>query len=154
MFSTKMLEIKQKVKCAFLAFFNEVKPNWMNQVSLVWEKNRKLSREHLAPFLLSSLLSYKAMVEIDHPRPARTGRCTLLCTATDKKFVPSLFWTATKTNYTSKCSDFQKKVIDTISTSNLYFKENNENEIAAQVFLGVFFSIPADGRSKLAQQLM
>ena len=55
---------------------------------------------------------------------------------------------------TSKCSDFQKKVIDTISTSNLYFKENNENEIAAQVFLGVFFSIPADGRSKLAQQLM
>ena len=33
---------------------------------------------------------------------------------------------------TSKCSDFQKKVIDTITTSNFYLKskENNENNIS------------------------
>ena len=45
-------------------------------------------------------------------------------------------------SYTSKCSDFQKKLIDTITTSNLYlkFKENNENDMAAQVFWVVFYS--------------
>ena len=57
--------------------------------------------------------------------------------------VTFLFWTATKTNYISKCSDFQKKLIDTITTSNFYlkFKENNENDMAAQVFWAVFYSI-------------
>ena len=53
-----------------------------------------------------------------------------------------MFWTATKTNYISKCSDFQKKMIDTITTSNFYLKlkENNENDMAAQVFWYVFHS--------------
>ena len=43
--------------------------------------------------------------------------------------------------HTSKCSDFQKKIIDTITTSNLYlkFKENNENDMAVQVFRSVFY---------------
>ena len=65
-----------------------------------------------------------------------------LCTATNKKLVTFLFWTTTKTNYISKCSDFQKKLIDTIITSNLYlkFKEDNENDMAAQVFWAVFHS--------------
>jgi hypothetical protein len=38
--------------------------------------------------------------------------------------------------------DIQKKFIDTITTSNLYlkFKENNENDMAAQVFWAVFYS--------------
>jgi hypothetical protein len=38
--------------------------------------------------------------------------------------------------------DFQKKLIDTITTSNFYlkFKENNENDMAAQVFWAVFYS--------------
>ena len=59
----------------------------------------------------------------------------------NKKMVTFLFWTATKTNYISKCSDFQKKLIDTITTSNFYlFKENNENDLAAQVFWAVFYS--------------
>ena len=68
--------------------------------------------------------------------------CASLCTATNNKFVTFLFWTATKTNYTSKCWDFQKKLIDTITTSNFYlkFKENNENDMAAQVFWAVFYS--------------
>ena len=46
------------------------------------------------------------------------------------------------TNYTSKCSDFQKELIDTITTSNLYLKlkENNENDMAAHVFWAVFYS--------------
>ena len=69
-------------------------------------------------------------------------RFVTICTATNKKLVTFLFWTATKTNYTSKCSDFQKKLIDNITTSNLYlqFKENNENDMAAQVFWAVFYS--------------
>ena len=52
-----------------------------------------------------------------------------------------LFSTATKTDYTSKCSDF-KKLIDTITVSNFYlkFKEDNENDMAAQVFWAVFYS--------------
>ena len=56
--------------------------------------------------------------------------------------VTFLFWTATKTNYISKCSNFQKKLIDTITTSNFYlkFQENNENDMAAQVFWAVFYS--------------
>ena len=38
--------------------------------------------------------------------------------------------------------DFQKKLIDTITTTNLYlkFKENNEKDRAAQVFWAVFHS--------------
>ena len=38
---------------------------------------------------------------------------------------------ATQTSYTSKCSNFLKKIIDTISTSNFYlkFKENNKIDI-------------------------
>ena len=69
-------------------------------------------------------------------------RCALLCTATNTKLVTFLFWTAKKTNYSSKCSDFQKKLNDTISTSNFYlkFKENSENDMAAQVFCAVFYS--------------
>ena len=56
-----------------------------------------------------------------------------LCTATNKKLVTFLFWTPTKANYVSKWSDFQKKLIDTITTSNFFlkFKENNENDMAA-----------------------
>ena len=52
-----------------------------------------------------------------------------------------LFSTATKTDYTSKHSDF-KKLIDTITISNLYskFKENNENDMASQIFWAVFYS--------------
>ena len=82
-----------------------------------------------------------------YPRTDR--RCASLCTATNKKLVTFLFCTATK------CSDFQKKLIDTITTSNFYLKlkENNENDMAAQVFWAVFF-IPADGRAKSAQQLI
>ena len=54
---------------------------------------------------------------------ARTDRwCALLCTATNIKLLAFLFWTATKTNYISTCSDFQKKLIDTITTSNFYLK--------------------------------
>ena len=69
-----------------------------------------------------------------------------------KKLVTFLFWTATKTNYTSKCSDFQKKLINTITTNIFYlrFKENNENDMAAQVFWAVF--IPTAGRALSAQQ--
>ena len=46
------------------------------------------------------------------------------------------------------------KLIDTITTSNFYlkFKENNENDMAAQVFWAVF--IPADGQAKSAKQLI
>ena len=33
------------------------------------------------------------------------------------------------TNYTSKCLDFQNELIDTITTSNLKFKEKNENDM-------------------------
>ena len=63
-------------------------------------------------------------------------------------FPPIFFWfkvwsdSATQTNYTSKYSNFQKKLIDTITTSNFYlkFKENNENDMAAQVFWAVFYS--------------
>ena len=81
-------------------------------------------------------------------------RCASLCTDTNIKFVTFLFWTALKTNYTSKCSDFQKKLIDIITTSNFYlkFKENNENDMAAQVFWAVYYS--SDGQAKLAQQLI
>ena len=54
----------------------------------------------------------------------------------------SMIWSATQTNHTSKCSDFQKNLIDTITTSNFYLKskENNENDMAAQVFWAVFYS--------------
>ena len=59
-----------------------------------------------------------------------------LCTIINKKLVNLLFWTDTKTNYTSRCSDFQKKLIDTITTSNFYlkFKENNENDMSVCYF--------------------
>merc|ERR1711894_163891 len=59
-----------------------------------------------------------------------------------------------KTKNISKCLDFQKKLIAIITTSKLYlkFKENNENDMAAQVF-GFFFFIPVDVRAKSAQQL-
>ena len=58
------------------------------------------------------------------------------------------------TNYISKCLDYQKKLIDTITTSNFYlkFKENNENYMAAQVFFWLSF-IPAVGQAKSAQQM-
>ena len=74
---------------------------------------------------------------------SRTGRwCASLCTATNKKLVTFLFWTATKTNYKSKYSDFQKKLIDNITISKLYlkFKDNNKNDMAVQVFWAVFYS--------------
>ena len=43
-------------------------------------------------------------------------------------------------------SKFQKKLIDAITTSNLYLKltENNENDMAAQVFWAIFHSSPTD----------
>ena len=66
--------------------------------------------------------------------PRTDCQCVLLCTATNKKLASLLFWTAKKTNYILKCSDFQKKLIDTITTSN------NENDMAAQVFWAVFYS--------------
>ena len=71
-------------------------------------------------------------------------RCASLRTATNKKLATFSFWTATKTNYASKCLDFQKKFIDTVTTSNFYlkFKENNENDMAAQVFWAVFLFQP------------
>ena len=67
--------------------------------------------------------------------PGMDHRCATVCTTTNKKSATFLFWTVTKTNYVSKCSDFQKKLIDTITTRNLYLKskENNENGMAAQV---------------------
>ena len=40
-------------------------------------------------------------------------RWALVMYCHQKKVVTFLFWTATKTNYTSKCSDFHKKLIDT-----------------------------------------
>ena len=59
--------------------------------------------------------------------------CNLSWTATNRNLVTFLFSTATKTDYTSKCSDF-KKLIDTITISNLYLKkENNENDMAYTV---------------------
>ena len=47
-----------------------------------------------------------------------------------------------KANYKSKRSDFLEKLIDAITTSNFYlkFKENNENDMAANVFWTVFCS--------------
>ena len=50
--------------------------------------------------------------------------------------------------------DFQKKLIDTITTKNFYskLKESNENDMAAQVFWALF--IPADGRAKSTQLLL
>ena len=49
---------------------------------------------------------------------------------------------------------FSKEIDNTITTSNFYleFKENNENDMAAQ-FFGLFFS-PANGQAKFAQQLI
>ena len=63
-------------------------------------------------------------------------------TADALHYVLSLFWTATKKNYSSKCSKLLKKLIDTITTSNFYskFKENNVNDMAEQVFWAVFYS--------------
>ena len=57
----------------------------------------------------------------------------------------------TKTNYVSKRLYFQKKLNDTITTCNFYlkFKERNEN-----VFFGLLFLIPANGRAKSTQQLI
>ena len=79
--------------------------------------------------------------------------CASLFTAINKKLVTFLFWIAIKTNHITKCSDFQKKLIDTITTSNFYlnFKEKNENDMAAKLF-GLFV-IPADGGAKSAQLL-
>ena len=73
--------------------------------------------------------------------PGTDRRCALLYTATNKDLTTFLFWTATKTNYISKCSDFQKKLIDTITTSNFYlkFKENNENDMTFVVWSGNAF---------------
>ena len=52
------------------------------------------------------------------------------------KMLIFLFLTATKTNHIQKCLNFQKKLIDTITTSNFYskLKENNENDMDAQAF--------------------
>ena len=78
-------------------------------------------------------------------------RYASLCTTTNKKKLATfLFLTAKKTNYISKCLEFPKKLIDTIATSIFYLKckENNENDMAAQVFW--LFFIPA----KSAQQLI
>jgi hypothetical protein len=51
-----------------------------------------------------------------------------------------------QTNYTSKCLDFQKKLIDVITTSNLYLKskENNENGMSFCYFscLGRYSFLP------------
>ena len=71
-------------------------------------------------------------------------RCASLCTATNKKFVTFLFWTALKTNFTSKCSDFQKKLIDTMTTSNFYlkFKEKKWKWHGCTNFLGCFLFQP------------
>ena len=67
-----------------------------------------------------------------------TDECASLCTATNKKLTTFF----TKTNYISKCLDFQKELIDTITTSNFYLKlkETNENDMSAQVFWAVFYS--------------
>ena len=74
--------------------------------------------------------------------PQTDPRCACYVLPPIKKLVTFLFWTAEKTNYISKCLDFQKKLIDIITTSNFYlkFKENNENDMAAQVFWAVFYS--------------
>ena len=65
-----------------------------------------------------------------------------MLTATNKKLVTFLFWTATKTNYISKYSYFQKKykkwLIPSPPAISLKFKENNENNTAAQAFLAGF----------------
>ena len=80
--------------------------------------------------------------------------CASLCIATNKKMVTFLFWTATKTNYKSKCSDFQKKLIDTITTSNFYLKLKKTMKMTwLHKFFGLFFN-PADGRAKSVQQLI
>ena len=49
-------------------------------------------------------------------------------------YILPLLWTPTKKNYSSKCSKFLKKLIET--TTNFYskFKENNEN------YMAVFYS--------------
>ena len=74
--------------------------------------------------------------------PGTDLRIAWLCTATNRKLVNFLFWTATETNHASKSSNFHKKLIDTITTSNFYlkFKENDENDMVAQVFWAVFYS--------------
>ena len=86
---------------------------------------------------------------------ARTyRRCTSLCTATNKKLVTFFFWTATKTNYISKWSDFQKKLIDTITTSNFYLNSKKTMKMTwLHKFFGLFF-FPADGRARSAKQLI
>jgi hypothetical protein len=64
----------------------------------------------------------------------------LLCTATNKKLVTFLFEQLQRQDK-SKCLNFQKKLIDTITTINFYlFKENNGNDMAAQVFLAFLHS--------------
>ena len=76
-------------------------------------------------------------------RPRMNCLCALLCTATNKKLVTFLFWTATKTNYTSKCSDFQKKLIDTITTSNFYLNSKKTMKMTwLHIFLWVFLFQP------------
>ena len=49
--------------------------------------------------------------------------------------------TADALRYVLPCLDFQKKLINTITTTNFYskFQENNENDMAQQVFGAVFF---------------
>ena len=57
-----------------------------------------------------------------------------------KKLVTFLFWTATKTNYVSKCLDFQKKLIDTVTKSNSYLKFKEWKWYGCTSFWGCFSS--------------
>ena len=70
-----------------------------------------------------------------------------LCTATNKKLLTFLFWKPTKAYYVAKWLEFQEKLIDTITNSNfnMYLKKT--------MLFGLVF-ILADGRAKLAQQLI
>ena len=75
-----------------------------------------------------------------------------LCIATNKKLLTFLFWKPTKAYYVAKWSEFQEKLIDTNSNFNMYLKKTMKMTWLHMLFGLVF--IPADGRAKLAQQLI
>ena len=87
----------------------------------------------------SYLISSSARKETNVPQMDR--RYALLCTATNKKLLIFLFWTATKTNYILKCSDFQEKLIDTITTNNFYLRKQWKLH-GCTSFLGCFLFQP------------
>ena len=108
--------------------------NYVDQISPKFDHLLILSGQ------LWTVLAIKSGLSTDHLRQTES-QMALLYTATNKEWVAVLFWTHTKADvYVSKWSQFQKKFINTKTTTNL--KKAMKMTWLCTCFLGCFLFQP------------